>query len=148
MVQLIGARIQQLREELDLDVSQLAYKAGIHPSTIHKIEANDRPNTSAVILGRIAEALHTSVDYLVGRTNDPAPLSNPAGASPQVRRYVAEMLDIWSELEEVAPDLLDQAVLIVTSQTQLLIAAAEADRRRREGEETSPHYDREEALGG
>lgn len=125
----IGPRVRSLREGRGLDVGQLAYKSGVHPSTIHKLEAGDRPNTSGIILGKLADALGTSVDYLLGRTNDPSPLLNPTGTSPEVRRYVAEVLAYWAELERVAPDLLPRAVSLLTSQTALLLAARSANRQ-------------------
>ena len=125
----IGQRVKSLREDRDLDVGQLAYKSGVSVSMIHRIEAGDRPNTSGVILARLADALDTSTDYLLGRTNDPSPLLHPPGVSPQVQTYVARALDIWTELEQVAPDLLQRAVTLLTSQTELLIAAREAMRR-------------------
>lgn len=109
-----------------MDPGQLAYKAGISISSIHRIEAGERPNTSGVILGQIAEALQTTVDYLIGRTDDPGPVLAVPGTSAEVRRYVAELLDIWTELEQVAPDLLPRAVNLLSSQTELLLAAADA----------------------
>ena len=124
----LGPRLRSLREHRGLDVGQLAYKSGVHISTIHKIENNDRPNTSGVILARLADALGTTTDYLLGRTNDPAPLTNPAGTSVEVRRYVAEILDIWRDLERAAPDLLPRAVALLMSQTELLLAARGAER--------------------
>jgi len=125
----IGQRVKSLREERDLDVGQLSYKSKVSVSMIHRLEAGDRPNTSGVILARLADALDTSTDYLLGRTNDPSPLLHPPGVSPQVQTYVARALDIWTELEQVAPDLLQRAVTLLTSQTELLIAAREAMRR-------------------
>ena len=132
---LLGARIRSLREDLDLDVGQLAYKAGIHPSTIHKIEAGERPNTSGVILAGIADALQTTTDYLLGRTNYPGPQTNPAGLDSRIARIAFEMMAIFQELDEAAPDLLEQAVDLVVTQTELLLAAAEAHRRQTSGAE-------------
>ncbi len=122
----LGPRLRSLREDRDLDVGQLAYKAGLHPSTIRKIEAGDRPNASGVLLVRLADALDTTTDYLLGRTDDPAPLLDPTGTSVRVRRYVAGILDVWRDLEDTAPDLLDEAVGLLTSQTELLLAARRA----------------------
>jgi transcriptional regulator with XRE-family HTH domain len=133
-MKLIGARIRSLREAQDLDPGQLAYKANVHVSTIHKIEAGDRPNTSGLILAAIADALGTSVDYLLGRTNDSAPLLNPAGVTTRIARICHDMISIFQELEENAPDLLDQAVNLIATQTQLLVAATEDHERRGGGE--------------
>lgn len=122
---LLGARIRSLREDLDLDPGQLAYKANVHISTIHKIESGERPNTSGVIIAQIADALGTSTDYLLGRTNDPSPILNEAGVSTHLLRIAHEMVTIFRELERTAPDLLDQAVNLIATQTALLVAATE-----------------------
>ena len=127
---LLGARIRSLREDLDLDPGQLAYKANVHVSTIHKIESGERPNTSGVIVAQIAGALGTSTDYLLGRTNDPSPILNEAGVSRHMLRLAHEMIGIFQELERTAPDLLDQAVTLIATQTELLIAATENQNRR------------------
>ncbi len=69
----IGARIRSLREDRGWEAGQLGYKAEVSTSMIYKLETNERPNVSGVILDRLATALGTSVDYLMGRTNDPRP---------------------------------------------------------------------------
>jgi transcriptional regulator with XRE-family HTH domain len=138
---LLGARIRSLREDLDLDVGQLAYKAQIHRSTIHKIENGDRPNTSGVILSTIADALNTTTDYLLGRTNDPSPQTRPAGVDSGIIRMAYEMIDIWQELARVSPDLLEQAVDLMATQTELLLAAASRRRSSTGAENGAPCTD-------
>jgi transcriptional regulator with XRE-family HTH domain len=152
MAAVIGARIKALREYLDLEAGQLAYKAKVDRSYIFYLERNERPNVSGVILGRIADALNTSVDYLLGRTNDPGPPAGRQGPDPRVlqdaehlsratervRRYSMDILDILQELEEIAPDLVPGAVNILVSQVDLLKLATEADRKHHnEGEPQS-----------
>lgn len=73
MERVLGARIKSLREHRGLDVGQLAYKSGVSAGYIYKLESNERPNVSGVILADLARALGTTVDYLLGRTNDPRP---------------------------------------------------------------------------
>lgn len=70
-VGLIGARIRALREDLGLTQGQLAYKAGTTTAQVSRIERNERPGAQAVIVARIAAALDTTADYLLGVTNDP-----------------------------------------------------------------------------
>jgi hypothetical protein len=96
---------------------------------VYRIEEGERPNTSAIVVAAIADALNTSTDYLLGRTNDPAPLANPAGASLRAREYAREMLDIYMELEQYAPDLLPLATNTLATQAELLRIAREADRQ-------------------
>jgi transcriptional regulator with XRE-family HTH domain len=138
----IGPRLRSLREERGLDVGQLAYKTGLHPSTIHKIEAGDRPNASGTVLARLADVLETTTDYLLGRTNDPSPILNAPGVRPQIRLYASRMVSLWSQLDAMAPDRLDEAVNIMVSQLELLLAVIDAQRKRvaeSQEKETHPH---------
>lgn len=77
---LIGARIRSLREARDWDPGILAYKTGLSKAHIYRLESGDRPNASAATVGVIARALHTTVEYLIGVTNDPSSL--PRGDEP------------------------------------------------------------------
>lgn len=94
----IGARVRVLREDLGLEIGQLAYKTGVSKAHLYRIEGDERPNVSAVVLERISVALDTSVDYLVGRTDNPAPplsADAPYNADPELalrRRRLAERL--------------------------------------------------------
>lgn len=153
---IVGARIRSLREHLDLDVGQLAYKAKVDKSYLHYIERGERQGVSGVILARLADALNTSTDYLLGRTADPAPPAGCPGPDPRVlrdaeilagvssgvRRHVLEIVDIFQELEEIAPDLLEQAVNMFATQTEFTRLAMqkpedETDHRTQEGERQS-----------
>lgn len=55
-------RITQLKMALDLDMSQ---------NTISRYESGEREPGIAELI-RIADYFRVSIDYLVGRTNDPA----------------------------------------------------------------------------
>ena len=54
-------RITQLKMALDLDMSQ---------NTISRYESGEREPCIAELI-RIADYFHVSIDYLVGRTDDP-----------------------------------------------------------------------------
>ncbi|MCD8391400.1 MAG: helix-turn-helix domain-containing protein [Firmicutes bacterium] len=63
----IGERITYLRDLRDMKQKDLAETIGVTKATMSKYENNiNIPN--ADILCRIADALNTSADYLVGRT--------------------------------------------------------------------------------
>lgn len=53
----LGARLRSLREDRGWEPGQLAYKAGVSAAYVYKLENNERPNVSGVILARIAEIL-------------------------------------------------------------------------------------------
>jgi transcriptional regulator with XRE-family HTH domain len=73
-IHLKGARICALREVRNLEPGVLAYKAGVSTAHIYRLESDRRPNASAVVVGKIADALDTTVEYLIGLTDDPSPL--------------------------------------------------------------------------
>ncbi|MBP3360258.1 MAG: helix-turn-helix transcriptional regulator [Clostridia bacterium] len=64
----IGKRILYLRELYEIKQKDLAAKIGVTNATMCKYE-NDTNIPNADILSKIAEALNTSTDYLVGRTS-------------------------------------------------------------------------------
>lgn len=74
----LGDRIKYLREKLDWTQQQLSDKTGLTKVQLSRYETNDRkPDPDA--LKRIADALDTSGDYLLGRTDDPNPANADSG---------------------------------------------------------------------
>ena len=65
------ARLRETRERRELEQTQLAALAGIPATSISHFEAGRR-KPSLVNLGNLAEALEVSIDYLLGRTDNPA----------------------------------------------------------------------------
>lgn len=72
----IALRISEQRTALSFTQKQAAAKIGIPRSTYAGYESGQR-EPSAERLQRIAELYRTSVDYLIGRTDEPT----PSGAS-------------------------------------------------------------------
>jgi transcriptional regulator with XRE-family HTH domain len=66
-------RLHELMAIRGMDLSDVANQTQISYAHMRRIAIGDRPNVSAVMLGKIARALQTSVDYLVGLTDSPAP---------------------------------------------------------------------------
>lgn len=75
----IGERIIFLRENLDLSQVKLAALIGITKMTLYKYEKNICEPRGEII-ARLADALNTTADFLLGRTQSPAPL---AGQTPE-----------------------------------------------------------------
>lgn len=72
----LGARITEIRENLDLRLTQLADLAGVDHGTLSRIESGRILNPRVATLLKLATALNTSVDYLLagnvrGIENDP-----------------------------------------------------------------------------
>ncbi len=70
-----GKRLAELRATRGLTQQQLADKASIPAAVISHFETGVRASASADNLVKLADALTTTVDYLLARTDDPAPAS-------------------------------------------------------------------------
>ncbi|WMT42178.1 helix-turn-helix domain-containing protein [Paenibacillus sp. D2_2] len=72
-MQTLGDRIKYLRELKQFTQKDLATKAELTIVQLSRYETNDRkPDPES--LRRIVDALDTSGDYLLGRTQDPSPM--------------------------------------------------------------------------
>ena len=67
---LIGSRAKQRRLELDLKQPYIAEKMGVTASTIQRYEAGAIDNTKKLVLDGLSEALHVSVEWLKGETDE------------------------------------------------------------------------------
>ncbi len=65
-----GERIRALRKSRGLSAEKVARRADISLRHLNRLQAGERPNTSAVTLARVALALDTTVEYLLGVTDD------------------------------------------------------------------------------
>jgi transcriptional regulator with XRE-family HTH domain len=68
-----GARLQAVRKRRRLSVSEVGQISGVSARHIWRLEANQRPNVSAVTLACIARALEVDMEYLVGLSDSPQP---------------------------------------------------------------------------
>jgi transcriptional regulator with XRE-family HTH domain len=64
-------RLKALRKEQGLSAEQIARKADVSVRHLRRLEAGQRPNTSAVTLARVALALGTTMEHLLGLADDP-----------------------------------------------------------------------------
>jgi transcriptional regulator with XRE-family HTH domain len=69
---MIGERLRKLREERGLLQRQLADILKLTQQTISLYESNQR-EPDAETLKKIADFFNTTIDYLLGRTDDPNP---------------------------------------------------------------------------
>ena len=67
---LIGSRAKQRRLELNLTQPYIAEKMGVTASTIQRYEAGTIDNTKKMVLEGLSEALHVSVEWLRGETDE------------------------------------------------------------------------------
>ena len=67
---LIGSRVKQRRLELNLTQPYVAEKMGVTASTILRYENGSIDNTKKMVLEGLSEALHVSVEWLKGETDE------------------------------------------------------------------------------
>ena len=67
---LIGRRAKLRRTELNLTQPYIAEKMGVTASTIQRYEAGTIDNTKKMVLEGLSEALHVSVEWLRGETDE------------------------------------------------------------------------------
>lgn len=65
-------RIRDLREDLDLSQTQMAKALDCSQQAYSNYELGQRDIPTAVLI-RLAEFHKTSIDYLLGRTDEPTP---------------------------------------------------------------------------
>jgi transcriptional regulator with XRE-family HTH domain len=102
--QLKGSRVRELRERLGLTQEELAKRAGLERSHISQMESGRRANVEAWVLARLAAALNTSMDYLLGLTDNPLPA-----------RY-------WSYFSELKVDERLRRFLLLPEEAQSVLA--------------------------
>ncbi len=66
----LQARLRALRQERNMSIRELASQSGLSVSQLYRLEKGERPRVAALTLARIAQALGTSVDYLLGLSDN------------------------------------------------------------------------------
>lgn len=67
----VGERVRIRREERRVSLSALADAAAISKSYLHELESNPNAKPSAEVLYNLAQALETTVGFLLGRRRNP-----------------------------------------------------------------------------
>ena len=96
----IGERIVFLREERDMSQKNLAYTIGIAPTSLSRYE-NNLYEPKAEILNRLASALDTTSDFLIGLTDI---YEKPADAPKRIAGLTADeqhLLSCYRKLNDL-----------------------------------------------
>lgn len=97
--QTLGQRVTMLRERKKWTQRELAERAGISVTFLSEVE-NDKRNPSSDVLLRLANALNTSMDYLMkGSTPNPVP-EDPLTIPPELSAAAEDQG--WSHRDTVA----------------------------------------------
>ena len=86
-LEIFSKRLRAARESKKLSQNELAEKAGFQPSAISHFETGNR-SPSFANLKRLADALDITVDYLLGRAEEP---QNPGLVAEQLFRHLEQM---------------------------------------------------------
>ena len=127
-MQILRERVDNLREKRGWSRGQLHIQAQLHRpglsrSTLYEALNNQR-SPSLDVTGAIARALDTTVAYLIGETDDPAPKLNAREPLPAVRDW-AERLR-WMTAER-------QALTVRAMEAVMRLASSRFQRRWAEG---------------
>lgn len=71
-------RIAARKELFNMTTEDLSIKSGVPVGTINKILNGETPNPRLSTSKALAMALHCSLDYLTGESDDPVPLYRPS----------------------------------------------------------------------
>ena len=80
----LGERVHMLRRRLGWTQRELAQAASINSNSLARIERSEVPDPGGQSVAKLARALETSADYLLGLTDDPAPREDPRHAGHAV----------------------------------------------------------------
>ena len=105
---LIGDRIKELRTRQGLSQAELGDKVETDGSVISRWETN-RAKVSQKYIVKLANALGTSTDYLLGETDDPKLEKTPSlghvlieDGEPKDKRLIIKNRDMYIDLPETA----------------------------------------------
>ena len=112
----LGDRIANLRKELDINQKELATKVGINEDSLSRYENNLREPKSEIIV-RLAKALETSTDYLLG-VNDNTKISKEdkliienLSVSEKTKKLLEKIYSLEKEDREAIEKMIDNAYL-------------------------------------
>lgn len=112
----LGDRIANLRKELDINQKELATKVGITEASLSRYENNLREPKSEIIV-RLAKALETSTDYLLG-INDNTKISKEdkliienLSVSEKTKKLLEKIYSLEKEDREAIEKMIDNAYL-------------------------------------
>ena len=73
VVMIFGERIVLLRRRQGLTQQTVARLSGLNTNTISRLERGDILDPSGSVVVRLARALHTTTDYLLGLADEESP---------------------------------------------------------------------------
>lgn len=97
---IFGKRLYIIRKARGLTQEQLESRSGVSSAMISHFETGERQQASADNLVKLAEALNVSIDFLLGRSEE-----------PELRGEKVEAL--FRRLSEASDEQIDQSVRVI-----------------------------------
>jgi transcriptional regulator with XRE-family HTH domain len=86
-----GKRMRALREARGVSADALGWHAGLNSRHIWHLDSGKYQRAAAMVMAAIAQVLNTTIEYLLGLTNDPRSIAELiAAAGPAAEEQVAE----------------------------------------------------------
>lgn len=70
----MNKKLRRLRENMGLQQKEVADRLGVNPSAVTRWETGEK-RPDLVNLVKLADLYNVSLDYLMGRTDNPAPVT-------------------------------------------------------------------------
>lgn len=102
VLELLGDRLRQQRNRRKLTQEDVARRIGVARTTYAMYEQNSREPDNET-LQKLADFFDVSIDYLLGRTDDPTPPENTS--QPYYALTERDQRDIARDLERMMSDL-------------------------------------------
>ena len=112
----LGGRLKLLRVNRGLTQMQLAALAGTTAAEVSRVEKSQRPGVQAVLVARLATALGSTADYLLGMTADAAPPEGRMEAAvddPARLLRLQRLIDRLVKLPRPSQDRIIDAMLLL-----------------------------------
>ena len=117
----IGFRIKQRREELGLTLEDIASQVKVARSTIQRYETGSISRPKLPVLYSISQSLRVSPDWLLGITDDPAPVT-VVGTEKTVAGEGDGLSPLEKRLMQLVHRLSDDQKEMLLAQIELLLS--------------------------
>lgn len=117
----IGFRIKQRREELGLTLEDIASQVKVARSTIQRYETGSISRPKLPVLYSISQSLRVSPDWLLGITDDPAPVTL-VGAEKTAAGEGDGLSPLEKRLMQLVHRLSDDQKEMLLAQIELLLS--------------------------
>lgn len=130
---IVGERVKTLRERKGFTLKELATKVKLSIGFIGDIEAG-RGKPSLVTLNKLAQALETTTDYLLGRTNDPTPPSKVDEEKKSLHSLLGD--PAFTDLLMRVQDLTEEEKESLAEHWEIVLRVIEEKRKKKLQEKT------------